>query len=77
MIIIGNRAIFCRRVRTLRKKYYLSQKALSALIGVSVYSLRGWEEETLVPMLSNETLSRLCQVFNTTAATFCAESPCD
>ena len=77
MIIIGNRAIFCRRVRTLRKKYYLSQKALAALIGVSVYSLRGWEEETLEPMLSDESLARLCQVFDTTAATFYAEGPLD
>ena len=77
MIIIPNGTLFASRILRLRKKYYLSQRALSALIGVSVYSLRGWEEETLVPMLSNETLSRLCQVFNTTAATFCAESPCD
>lgn len=66
MIIIINRASFSRQLQKLRKKYYLSQKALAALIGVSVYSLRGWESGTLEPMLSHDALNRLCQVLDTT-----------
>ncbi|MBO5891810.1 MAG: helix-turn-helix transcriptional regulator [Oscillospiraceae bacterium] len=66
MIIIINRAIFSHQLQKLRKKYYLSQKALAALIGVSVYSLRGWESGTLEPLLHPQTLRRLCQVLDTT-----------
>ena len=66
MIIIINKAIFSRRLQLLRKKYYLSQKALAALIGVSVYSLRGWESGALEPQLHPQTLRRLCQVLDTT-----------
>ena len=67
MIIIINKSIFSSRLRLLRKKYYLSQKALAALIGVSVYSLRGWESGALEPQLHPQTLRRLCQVLDTTA----------
>ena len=66
MIIIMNKTIFCHQLQVLRKKYYLSQKALAALIGVSVYSLRGWELGTLEPQLHPHTLHRLCQVLDTT-----------
>ena len=66
MIIIINKAIFSRRLQLLRKKYYLSQKALAALIGVSVYSLRGWESGALEPQLHPQTMRRLCQVLDTT-----------
>ncbi len=66
MLIIINKTIFSHQLQVLRKKYYLSQKALAALIGVSVYSLRGWELGTLEPQLHPQTLHRLCQVLDTT-----------
>ena len=66
MIIIANRRTFGGQLQQVRKKYYLSQKALAALIGVSVYSVRGWESGTLEPQLHEQTMRRLCQIFNTT-----------
>ena len=66
MIIILNSEIFSHKLRDLRKKYHVSQKALAAQIGVSVYSIRGWETGRVEPQLHPQTLQQLCQTLHTT-----------
>ena len=66
MIIILNSEIFSQKLRDLRKKNHVTQKVLAAQIGVSVYSIRGWESGRLEPQLHPETLHRLCQALRTT-----------
>ena len=67
MLILFNSTIFGGKLRDLRKKHHVSQKALATQIGVSVYSIRGWESGTVEPMLSYDVLNRLCQVLDTTS----------
>ena len=64
MIIEGLGPSFCQQVRAYRQRYHVSQRALASLIGVTVYTLRGWENGTLAPTLDSKTLHRLCQVFD-------------
>ena len=66
MIIIFNSEIFGHKLRDLRKKCHVSQKVLAAQIGVSVYSIRGWESGRLEPQLHPQTLQQLCQALDTT-----------
>ncbi len=50
----------------LRRKYKLSQTALAKLVGISVYTLRGWESGNIPTVFSLKTLHRICAVFDTT-----------
>ena len=66
MTIFFNSTIFGEKLRELRKKNHVTQKALAAQIGVSVYSIRGWESGRLEPQLHSQTLQQLCQALDTT-----------
>ena len=66
MTIFFNSTIFGEKLRELRKKNQVTQKALAAQIGVSVYSIRGWETGRVEPQLHPQTLQQLCQTLHTT-----------
>ena len=67
MIIFGIKPCFGKNLRRIRLQKQLSQKALSAAIGVSVYSIRGWEWGTLVPQIDDDILRRLCRTLDVPA----------
>ena len=74
MIIIANRASFGHNLRRMRKERKLSQKALASSVGVSVYTLRGWEQCVLELRLDEGRLKRLCSALGITIdALFCEE----
>ena len=55
-----------RNILFLRKKYSLSRKALACLIGISVYTLKDWEEEKSKPILRHDQLNRIATIFELT-----------
>ena len=57
------RQFFCANVRYLRKKYYLSQRSLAALLEISVDSLRKLEQEELTRSVTVYTIQRICLIF--------------
>ena len=73
MIISGINPCFGQNLRQLRLQRRLSQKALSAAVGVSVYSIRGWEQGRLTPQIDDDILRRLCCSLTTTPEALFAE----
>lgn len=63
MKIIINDTLFCRNLRYLRTKHRYSQKALAAMVGISVYTLRILESGKYQIILNSQELKRLCGVF--------------
>ncbi len=57
---------FVHNLCFLRKKYGVPQKSLAALAGISLPILRLTERGQVVPRLTQEQLTRLCQIFNIT-----------
>ena len=53
-----------RNILFLRKKYYLSRKALACLVGISVHSLKDWEVEKSKPIIRYDQLKRIAAIFN-------------
>ena len=53
-----------RNILFLRKKYHISRRGLSCLTGISIYTLKDWEEERVCPVISQEQLKRISEVFN-------------
>lgn len=65
MAIIGNLPVtFCRNVTWLRKRYYLSRRALAALTGLSEYTLTCMEKREQPLEMPFETLERLSGIFD-------------
>ena len=62
----ANSEYFVRNLCYLRKKYALPQKSLAALTGISLPILRMTERGAVLPRLTDEFVSRLCQIFNVT-----------
>ena len=62
----ANSEYFVRNLCYLRKKYALPQKFLAALTGISLPILRMTERGEVLPRLTDEFVSRLCQIFNVT-----------
>ena len=52
-----------RNIRLLRKKYYLSRRALAKLVGISEVHLKHIEAEENAPVFDSAVFSRLMQVF--------------
>jgi len=73
MIILGIKPCFGQNLRRIRLQKRISQKSLSAAIGVSVYSIRGWEWGTLTPQIDDDILRRLCSALETSAECLLAE----
>lgn len=51
-----------KNIFVLRKKYYLSRRALASLTGISEYTLRDWEEEWCNPIITWEQLKRIAVI---------------
>ena len=73
MRIVGINPCFGQNLRRIRLQKRISQKALSAAIGVSVYSIRGWEWGTLIPEIDDDILRRLCQTLQIPAEALFAQ----
>ena len=67
MLIVGIKPCFGQNLRRIRLQKRISQKSLSAAIGVSVYSIRGWEWGTLTPQIDDDILRRLCATLEISA----------
>ena len=67
MIIEGINPCLGQNLRRIRLQKRISQKSLSAAIGVSVYSIRGWERGTLIPQIDDDILRRLCRTLEISA----------
>ena len=64
MLIEYPDTVLGRNLLFLRKKYHLSRKALSKLTGISVYTLKDWEEEKIAPVIQWEQLKRISVIFD-------------
>ena len=64
MTIPENTEIFVNNLCYLRKKYSMSQRALASLTDISLPILRMIERREVQPRLTEELISRLCQIFN-------------
>ena len=51
MVVVFNDFVCTRNIRYLREKYKVSRRALSRLVGISVLTLRDFEEERVLPFL--------------------------
>ena len=66
MNITDTNSIFAANIRYLRTKYAMPQKTLSKLTGISLPILRMTERGEVCPRLTDQTLARLCAIFDTT-----------
>ena len=64
MLIEMSDTMLGRNMLFLRRKYHISRKGLSCLTGISVYTLKDWEEERVIPVIQWEQLNRISEVFN-------------
>ena len=64
MLIETGDRICIQNIQYLRKKYCISRKGLSKLIGISEYKLRSMEEEPVPTVFTYEQLQRISQIFN-------------
>ena len=64
MLIEMSNTILGKNILFLRKKYHISRRGLSCLIGISIYTLKDWEEERMIPIIDYNQLKRLSEVFN-------------
>lgn len=62
LITISNPA-FGKNLLALRQRYSLSRKALGKLLGITVYTLKKWEDGQLTPMVEQGFLQRLSAIF--------------
>ena len=69
MLIDLNNTNFCKNIRYLRKKNYLSQRALAELSGISLWMLRRIEEASDPPAVDDYVVRRLCQIFGLSVET--------
>ena len=64
MVIILNDFVCSKNIRYLREKYRVSRRALSRLVGISLCTLRDYEEERVIPVFTHRQLQRLSAVFD-------------
>lgn len=64
MVIVLNDFVCSRNIRYLREKYRVSRRALSRLVGISLCTLRDYEEERVIPEFTHRQLQRLSAVFD-------------
>ena len=69
MLINIRKTMFISNIRFLRKRYTLSVRALSKLIGISPVTLRDLETGCGFFFVKEHTVDRLCAVFNTDRST--------
>ena len=62
-----NMELFAKNLVYLRGKYALPQKALARLTGISLPILRMTERGEVLPRITPQIRTRLCQVLNVTA----------
>lgn len=58
--------VFGANIRFLREKYSLPRKSLSKHTGISLPVLRMTEQGEVMPRLTQETIMRLCRIFDVT-----------
>lgn len=63
MVVVFNDFVCTRNIRYLREKYKVSRRALSRLVGISVLTLRDFEEERVLPFFTHRQLKRISDVF--------------
>lgn len=63
MVVVFNDFVCTRNIRYLREKYKVSRRALSRLVGISVLTLRDFEEERVLPFFTHRQLKRIIDVF--------------
>ena len=56
MVIILNDFVCSKNIRYLREKYRVSRRALSRLVGISLCTLRDYEEERVIPVFTHRQL---------------------
>ena len=64
MVVVFNDFVCTRNIRYLREKYKVSRRALSRLVGISVLTLRAFEEERVLPFFTHRQLTRISDVFD-------------
>ena len=75
MVIFGNQPDFGWNLRRYRQRKRISQKTLSSVVGISVYSIRGWEQGILQPRMDPEMLKGLCDALGVTPDALFARRP--
>ena len=63
MVVVFNDFVCTRNIRYLREKYRVSRRALSRLVGISVLTLRDFEEERVLPFFTHRQLKHIRDVF--------------
>ena len=63
-IFVFNNDLFFRNFRYLKEKYCLPRRALSKLLGMSVFAIEAMENNQWGDALELEKLERVCQIFN-------------
>ena len=63
-IFVLNSDLFYRNFRYLKGKYGLSRRALSRLLGMSVYAIELMEHNQWGDALELSKLERVCQIYN-------------
>lgn len=69
MLIDLNNTNFCKNIRYLRKKNYLSQRALAELSGISLWMLRRIEEASDPPAVEDRVVKRFREIFGLSVET--------